>query len=118
MNCRVKRHLISTRTLKHGSSAETKPASTICTQGIKMDDILLDPKLDSKVITIRSLIITNQLTKLQKASLGFPSASNNKGHVVCTVGNERSQLLLSVTFQVITAVTVPGYLAYTANNSL
>jgi hypothetical protein len=29
--CRVKRHLISTRTLKHGSQAETKPDRTICT---------------------------------------------------------------------------------------
>ena len=39
-NCRVKRQLISTRTLEHGSPAETKPYSTILTQRVKMDYIL------------------------------------------------------------------------------
>jgi hypothetical protein len=40
---------MSTSTHEHGSPAETKPASTILTQGVKMGYILLDPKLDSKV---------------------------------------------------------------------
>jgi hypothetical protein len=47
--CRVKRHLISTSIHEHGTPAETKPARTIFTQGVKMFYILLDPKLYSKV---------------------------------------------------------------------
>jgi hypothetical protein len=39
-----------TPTHNHGSPAETKPDSTIRTQGVKMFYILLDPKLDSKVM--------------------------------------------------------------------
>ena len=50
MNCRVKRHLISTTSEVHGRPAEAKPDSTIRTQGVKMGCILLDPKLDSKVL--------------------------------------------------------------------
>jgi hypothetical protein len=30
--CRVKRHLFSIRSQQHGTPAETKPASTICTR--------------------------------------------------------------------------------------
>jgi len=44
-NCRLKRHLLSTSTHKHGSPAELEPASTIFAQGVKMGGILLDPKL-------------------------------------------------------------------------
>ena len=51
-NCRVKRHLISTSNHEHGSPAELKPDSTIYAQGVKMGGILLDPKLDSKVVRI------------------------------------------------------------------
>jgi len=51
-NCRLKRHLLSTSTHKHGSPAETKPDRTIRTQGVKMFYILLDPKLYSKVLRI------------------------------------------------------------------
>ena len=49
-NCRVKRHLISTRSLEHGQPAEIKPDTTIRTQRVKMGYILKDPKLDSKVL--------------------------------------------------------------------
>ena len=49
-NCRVTRHLPATPTLEHDSPTEAKPASTILTQGVKMGYILLDPKLDSKVL--------------------------------------------------------------------
>jgi len=52
MNCRVTRHLISTSIHEHGSPAETKPGSTIYAQGVKRTGILLDPKLDSKVLGI------------------------------------------------------------------
>jgi hypothetical protein len=51
-NCRVKRHLISTSTRQHGRPEETKPGSTICKQRAKMGGILLEPKLDSKVLTV------------------------------------------------------------------
>jgi len=47
-NCRVKRHLISTRSLEHGQPAEIKPDTTIRTQRVKMGYILKDPKLYSK----------------------------------------------------------------------
>ena len=95
----------------HITYTDNSQFSLIIAEYVLFKPILLGSKLYSKVLRFINLITTNQFTKLQKASLGFPSESNNKGHVGCTVGNERSQLLLSVTFQVITAVTVPGYLA-------
>ena len=42
---------------KHGSPAETKPDSTIFAQGAKMDCILLDPKLYSKVLTTTPTVV-------------------------------------------------------------
>jgi hypothetical protein len=48
-NCRVKRHFKTNSTHEHGTPAETKPDSTIYTQGTKMGYILQDPKLYSKV---------------------------------------------------------------------
>jgi len=44
-NCRVKRHLISTSSHEHGQPAETKPDSTMFTQGVKMGCIQEDLKL-------------------------------------------------------------------------
>ena len=40
---------------EHGRPAETKPDSTIRAQGVKMNEILLDPKLDSKIFRIQGL---------------------------------------------------------------
>ena len=57
--CRVKRHLIFTRTHEHGQPAEIKPESTIFTQRVKMGYILLDTKLDSKVLRICGSEISN-----------------------------------------------------------
>jgi len=51
-NCRVKRHRMTTKSHEHGQPAEIKPESTICTQRVKMGYILLDTKLDSKVLGI------------------------------------------------------------------
>ena len=44
-NCRVTRHLPTTTSHEHGSPAETKPDRTIYAHGIKVANILLDPKL-------------------------------------------------------------------------
>ena len=48
-NRRLKRHLQTTTSQQHGQPAETKPTSTILTHGVKMGDILLDPKVYLKV---------------------------------------------------------------------
>ena len=61
--CRVKRHLISTSNQKHGRPAETKPDSTIFTQRVKMNGILLDPKLYSKALRIGMLLDPNLIQK-------------------------------------------------------
>jgi len=53
MNRRVKRHLMFTRSHEHGTPAETKPDRTIYTQRVKRTGILLDPKLESKVLRIK-----------------------------------------------------------------
>ena len=40
---------------EHGSHTEAKPDSTIYAHGIKVANILLDPKLDSKALTKETL---------------------------------------------------------------
>jgi hypothetical protein len=47
---RVKRHWITTSTHKHGRPAEAEPESTIYAQSVKVDYILLDPKLYLKIL--------------------------------------------------------------------
>jgi hypothetical protein len=49
----------TTPTHQQGSPAETKPDSTIRAQGVKMNEILLDPKLRYKVLRIFSLKVSN-----------------------------------------------------------
>jgi len=62
--CRVKRHLQTIRSHEHGRPAETKPASTIFAQWVKMGYILLDSKLDSKVPSISNLVISKKYKRL------------------------------------------------------
>ena len=54
-NRRVKRHQMTTTSRQHGKPSETEPDSTIFTQRVKIGDILLDPKLDSKIFRIQGL---------------------------------------------------------------
>ena len=65
-SCRVKRHLPTTRSRQLGRPAETKPAATIYAQGIKVatkfqsnaaPDILLAPKIYSKVLTTTPTVV-------------------------------------------------------------
>jgi hypothetical protein len=62
INCRVKRHLISTSTQKHGSPAETKPDAAIPTHHPNTTEAKPNegPKLDSKVLAIEP----NRLLKI------------------------------------------------------
>jgi hypothetical protein len=58
MNCRVKRHLISTRSHEHGRPAETRPSNVICAQEAFQAEN--GHKLYSKVLTIEP----NRLLKI------------------------------------------------------
>ena len=64
---------------KHGSPAETKPDSTICTQGVKMDYILLDPKLHSKVWQIKQRRSWIHSVNQALSSEGIPQAKTIDG---------------------------------------
>jgi hypothetical protein len=69
-NCRVKRHLITTSSRQHGSPAETKPDSMICTHhpNTQRSKPNQGPKLYSKVLKIEPNRLLSKCSLLNKGA--------------------------------------------------